>query len=258
MTITNQYVEPVQAGAMPGGLLDTARPIVGDWTGGVTFRPVNGQAGVWSCINDGSEKDINGTSDPFRVDPFMLYAGFECDGPIEDQLEQDARTVLERSRSQMLAQQLVVSDPLVGNSDLSTDGTDITPGGGPVGFRDSVAGLLSAISDCGGGEVMLHVPLIALPYLDAVGVKWNGTGWFLGPIPVSVDAYPNPDGDPPTDPDNAYVYLTRPVEYGVGEVQVLGGYKGRLNNAVVVVEQLAIVRYDPACVYSINVDFGAN
>lgn len=257
MTITNQPIEPVQAGAMPGGLLSTARPLTGDWTGGVTYRPLNGSSGVWGCVNDGSEKDINSTADPFRIDPFMVYAGFECDGPVEDQLEADARAVLDRSRSHRLAEQLVFSDPLIGNPDFTTEASDIT-GGTPTAFKQSVAGLLSAIYDCGGGEVMLHVPLLAMPFLEGLGVKWTGTGWTLGPIPVSVDAYPNLGGAAPTDPDDAYVYLSRPVEYALGDVQVFASYRGRQNEAVVVAEQLAIVRFDPACVYAANVDFGAS
>jgi hypothetical protein len=256
MTITNQHVEPVAVAPFPGGLLSTARTLSGDWRGGVTFRPIDGTTGVWGCINDGSEKTINPTADPFRVDPFMVYAGFECDGPIEDQLEADARVLLERTRSAAVARELIVSDPVIGNESISTVGIDITTT--PQSLRDSIAGFMSVLSTPGkAGEVMLHVPYLAVPYFEEVGIEWRDNGWFLGPIPVSVDAYPNWDGDPPTDDDNAYIYMTRPVEYALGEVQPFGGYSGRINNAVVVAEQLAIVRFEPTFAYGIDVDFGA-
>lgn len=258
MTITNQHVEPVAVAPMPGGLLDVGRTIEGDWRGGVTFRPIDGTTGVWGCINDGSEKDINPTADPHRVDPFMAYAGFECDGPIEDQLEADARVLLARNLSAHLARELIISDPIIGNPSVASVGTDLTPGT-PQPFMESIAGLMSVLSDPGkAGEVVLHVPYLAIPYFELVGITWSGSGWFLGPIPVSVDAYPNWDGGPPVDDDEAYIYMTRPVEYAVAEAQPFGGYSGRINNAVVVVEQLAIVRFEPTFAYGINVDFGAN
>lgn len=259
MTITNQFIQPIQAGELPGGLTTTARrlPAGSDWTGGVTFTPGCGTAGVWGCVNDGSLKETTQNPDPVRFDPFMVYAAQECSGaPILDELGLYANAALNRAQSSLLARELVVSDPLIGNPDLTSVATDITPGG-PTSFRATVAGLLTAVRECGGGEVMLHVPLIAMPFLDAVGVRWDGTGWSLGPIPVSVDDYLNPNGDPPSDPDNAYIYLTRPVEYEIGPTLDLREYRGRLNEAVVVAERLAIVRFDPCCAYMANVDFGA-
>ncbi len=262
MTITNQYVAPIEAGALPGGLLSTARrlPAGSDWRGGITFTPACGTAGIWGCTTDGNfpQKEISQKDNPSRFDPFMVYSGQSCSGaPILDELGLAAEAALVRARSGLMARELVVSHPLIGNPDLSVWSPDITPVTGPTDFKSSIAGLLSGLVDCGGGEAMLHVPTIAMPFLDAVGIKWNGTGWFLGPIPVSVDDYPNRDGLAPTDPDYAYAYLTRPVEYELSELIDVRNYQQRINEAVVLAEQLVILRFDTCCAYSINVDFGA-
>ena len=264
MTVTNRHIDPIAAGELPGGLTQTARrlPAGSDWTGGVTYTPGCGTAGVWSCINDGSEKDINAKPDPHRVDPFMVYAGFDCSGaPIMDELMVAARNVLARAVSGRLAAELVFSDPLIGNPDLTTVATDITPAT-PVTLQPSISGLLSFLTLCGGGEVMLHMPLMAIPYFEFVGIEWRyeteTVGWYLGPIPVSVDQYPNLGGAAPDpDDDNAYIYMTRPVEYELGAVIENPAFKGRTNEALAIAEQLALVRFDPCCAYAINVDFGA-
>lgn len=261
MTVTNQFVPPIAAGAMPGGLFTTARPLPAgsDWRGGVTFTPGCGTAGVWGCVVDGtSEKNFTLKPDPIRFDPFLIYSGQECHGaPILDELGQAATDALGRAASGLVARELVVSDPRIGNPSFSTEGIDLTAAAGPTDFRSTVAGLLTAVRDCGGGEVMLHVPLISLPFLSKLGVTWEGEGWQLGPIPVSVDEYPNPNGALPSDPDNAYVYLSRPVEMAFSEEVDLREYMGRRNEAVVVAERLALVRFDPCCVFMANVDFGA-
>lgn len=259
MTVANRHIDPIETGEMPGGLLAVARPLPADadWKGGVTFTPQCGTSGIWSCFVGGEEKTTYEKPDPVRFDPFLIYAGATCEGggtPSLTELEQHARDTLLRSQSMQLARQLVISDPNVDSPDLTTVATDITPLTGPTGLKNSIAGLLSALANCGGGEAVLHVPVVALPYLIDNGlVERDGRYWF-GVFPVSVDHYPNLGGLPPASSNEAYLYLTRPVEYemtGDGEIQ-FNHYTGRTNEAIAMAEKLAILRFDPCCAYAIN------
>jgi hypothetical protein len=245
---------------MPGGLLSVARrlPAGSDWRGGITFTPQCGTtSGRWSCTTAG-EKDVSDKPDPQRFDPFLIHSGARCSGaPVMDDLQELVRGELTRASSGWMAEELVLSDPDVGNLDLSTAATDITPLDGldpaPTSLKNSIAGLLSAASECGAGEVMLHVPIVTLVYLIDLGLEWRDGHYWLGAIPVSVDKYP-PLGGVAIDDSEAWLYLTRPVEFEItpiGEIE-FNHFTGRLNEAVLVGERLAVLRFDPCCVYAIR------
>lgn len=237
---------------MPGGFLDTARPLSeGDWKGGITFTPQCGDVAVWACGKAGT-KDTPQKGDPQRFDPFLIYSGASCSGaPVTDDLREIVRGNLERGTTVGFARQLVITDDDVDNIDITTAATDITPDT-PTGLRNSLGALLSALDECGGGEAVIHAPIVALPHLLDIGVVERGGRYFIGNVPVSIDHYP-PLGGVATDPSNIWLYLTRPVEYAttaIGEIE-FNAYRGRLNDSVLVGERLSILRFDPCCVYAI-------
>lgn len=261
MTVTNQYVAPIDVAQQPGGLIQTSRPLpLEDWRGGITFSSVCTTLGRWGCITDGSgEKSFDARSEPVRFDPFMLYSGTTCSGaPDEQELRGIARAGLVRGRSGEIAHELVTS--LVDNPDLSTYAVDVTPNDGgsdpemtPAGLMRSLSILLGAAKACGGGEFVLHANTSALPYLLKAGVVWDGSQYRLGAITVSVDDYPfTDDTEDLVDVDYSTLtplYLTRPIELETAEVIDSYDLATRLNQGTALSEDLAILRFDTCCAF---------
>lgn len=264
MTVTNRYVAPIVVAEQPGGLMQTARPLpTADWKGGITFLSTCTSIGRWGCVTidpyvnpTGDLKYMDARTEPVRFDPFMLYSGIACSGaPDEQELRGIARAGLTRGRSGEIAHELVTS--LVGNPDLSSYATFITPAT-PVGLVPSISGLLSAIPDMGGGEVMLHVNLAALPYLlSSRIISWRVDGYFLGHIPVSVDDYPFTTSDTAAgaaNPDLTPLYMTRPVEIAHTVASDDYDLTTRLNEGQALSEDFAVLRFDTCASYSIVAD----
>lgn len=268
MTVTNRYVAPIEVAEQPGGLMQTARPLPSqDWHGGITFTSACTSLGRWGCVSTdpylqpigdpvAGLKYIDARTEPVRFDPFMLYSGIACSGaPDEQELRFIARAGLTRGRSGEIAHELVTS--LVGNPDLSSEATSLTPAT-PVGLVPSISGLLSAIPDMGGGEVMLHANTAALPYLLASRlIAWHGTGYFLGHIPVSIDDYPFTTGDAAAgaaDPNLTPLYLTRMVEVAHTVASDDYDLTTRINEGQALSEDFAVLRFDTCAAYSILAD----
>lgn len=246
---------PIESSPLGGGLLTVARDIPADWEGGVSFTPRCGTTGVWpKCPSVGrANKSVGSTSKPADVsfDPFMLYSHVNCGGqPFETELLDQANHALRVQQSMQLARQLVFSDPDVDNPDLATTAEDITLtnslGAAPQRLRNSLGGLLTHAVECGMGEAVIHIPVVAMPHALSSGVEYRDGKYFLGHIPVSFDDYGQPDGSPNAG-DNAWIYLTGPVEVGIGSPLESSVYENRLNQSTVLVEQLAILRFDPCC-----------
>ena len=260
MTVTNRYVDPIPAEETPGGFLKAARslPAGADWTGGITFTPSCGTTDIWSCVYGQDKQNIDDKADPVRFDPFLIYAGTRCSGaPDVADLQQLTEIKLARGTSRSLARELHSSNALVGNPDLVTTATDLTPGSGPVALKNAIAGLLSASGDCGGGALTIHAPLVALPALMDLGlVSFDGDKYSVGGHLLIVDDYPNepPTGGAAADADEAWLYVTGPVEFQLGERIDVAHFTGHTNESIVLAERLAIVRFDPCCVFAILAD----
>lgn len=260
MTITNRYIDPIPAEETPGGFLKAARslPAGADWTGGITFTPSCGTTDVWSCVYGDEKQNIDAKADPVEFDPFLIYAGTTCSGaPDVENLTELTRIKLARGTSRALARELHSSNALVGNPDLVSSATDLTPGGTAVALKNAIAGLLSASGDCGGGALTIHAPLVALPALmELTLASFDGETYSIGGHTLIVDDYPNepPTGGPAATSDEAWLYVTGPVEYRLGERIDVAHYTGRTNESIVLAEQLAIVRFDPCCVFAILAD----
>ena len=255
MTVANRHIDLIQTGEQPGGLLSVARPLPdgSDWKGGITFTPsCIDSIGTWACATAG-EKEPSVKGDPVRFDPFLIYSAAKCDGaPVIDDLRELVRGKLERESGSELARNLVIKNDDVEDGLGFTDAaTDITPGAGTTSLKNSLAGLLSHSAGC--GEIVLHAPRVALPYLLDIGLEVRDGRYWYGMVPVSVDDYP-PLGGVDTDPNEAWLYLSGPIEYEmapIGEAE-FNHYTGRLNEALLVGERLAVLRFDPCCVYAIR------
>lgn len=255
MTVANRHIDNIETGEQPGGLLSVARllPAGSDWRGGITFTPsCIDSIGTWACASAG-EKTPSVKGDPVRFDPFLIYSAAKCDGaPVMDDLRELVRGKLARESGSELARNLVIKNEDVESGlDFTDTATDITPVDGSTNLKNSLAGLLSASAGC--GEVVLHVPRVALSYLLDIGLEVRDGQYWYGMIPVSVDDYP-PVGGIETAPSEAWLYLSGPVEYEmspIGEIE-FNHYTGRLNEALLVGERLAVLRFDPCCVYAIR------
>lgn len=256
MTVTNRYINPILSESTPGGFIRAARllPDGVDWSGGITFTENCGGADVWSCAYGVDKTNIGLKGDPVEFDPFLVYAGVVCSGaPDTDALSELAQIRLRRGLSGSLARELQQSDALIGNPDLVTTATDITPVTPPC-VNNAIAGLLSTAQSCGGGELTFHAPMVALASLMTFNlVEFVDGRYRLGGHTIIVDDYANvgPTGSPAPAANEVYIYATGPVEYRLGERIDIAHYTGRTNDSVVLAEQLAIVRFDPCCVYAI-------
>lgn len=261
MTVTNRHIDPILAESTPGGFLRAARllPDGTDWTGGVTFTPSCGGAAIWSCSYGAEKPNITGKADPVEFDPFLVYAGTQCSGaPDFDDLRQLSQIKLRRGMSGSLARELQSSDPLVGNPDLVTTGIDITPGGVAVpSIKNAIAGLLTTSGECGGGEITLHAPIVAMAALLTFGlVEFTDGRYRLGGHTIILDNYDNigPVGSPVAADNEVWIWATGPVEYRLGENIDIAHFTGRTNEGIVLAEQLAILRFDPCCVFAVRAE----
>jgi hypothetical protein len=258
VTVTNRHIDPILAESTPGGFLRSARllPEGTDWTGGITFTPSCGGSAIWSCAYGEEKSNISDKESPVEFDPFLVYAGTTCSGaPDFDDLRQLSQIKLLRGMSGSLARELQSSNVLVGNPDLVTTAIDITPSGGPTAVTNAIAGLMSAAQDCGGGgELTFHIPLVALAGLMRhTLVEFIDGRYRIGGHTVIVDAYDNigPTGSTLPSENEAWLYVTGPVEYRLGENIDVAHFTGRTNEGIVLAEQLAILRFDPCCVHAI-------
>lgn len=249
-------INPIIASSTPGGFIRAARELEtdADWRGGVTFTGNCGGAHRWQCDYSGAEKTVDPLGDPVEFVSFLLYAGVSCSGaPVVADLRQHAQIKLTRGRSGQLAQELHTS--AVGNPDLSSDGADITPGTNPC-VDAAIAGLLTTAADCGGGELTFHVPFVALPALmKSTLVVFEDGRYRLGGHTIIVDEYPNtgPAGAP-AGANQAWIWATGPVEYKLDDQIEIAHFQHTQNDSVLLAEQLAVLRFDPCCVYAILAD----
>lgn len=254
MSITNIKIDPIPAESTPGGFLRAARllPEGITWNGGVTFTQSCGGAERAGCSYGVDVWTADDKGDPAEFDPFLVGASVKCSGaPDVADLKQLANIKLARGRSGQFARELYAS--AVGNPDLETSATDITPGTTPC-VDKAIAGLLTTAADCGGGDITIHAPTVVLASLMSFNlVSFEDGRYRLGGHTIIVDDYGNlpPTGGPAAVAGEAWIYATGPVEYALGAKPDTEHFTGRLNESVVVAQQLAILRFDPCCSYAI-------
>lgn len=169
---------------------------------------------------------------------------------------------------------------------LRRSATDL--GLGAVEFSIAVSELLRAYEECTGGNggAVLHVPGSLVPYALGAGsgggavavqqadhyVLRAGVGQYLSPGPgypmgasaAGADGFgpktstdPDPEAYAGNLEDQSWIYLSGPVEYAVAPIKVLPEREvdrrqglGRTNTVELYAERLALVRFDPCCVFA--------
>src|SRR3990172_871737 len=259
------------AGGAPnllGSLTAAARllPENADWEAfGVSYVPENcGFPWVWQACTVG-EKPLNPGVDAVEFKPFLVeYNAQSCAGIPGDwqQYADRAKRGLAVRAGNAIDFALSSSAPDGQPNDspsLPTTATDVTPGGGPASILNTVSGLIQEAYACGAtGELFIHAPAWTLPHwLASTLLTQVGLVFKLGPHTVVLDqGYANeePTGGVPAGTGEAWIYVSGPVEYQTGSIQILEdttkGVSPRLNRANVIAAQLAIYRFDPCCIYA--------
>lgn len=166
-----------------------------------------------------------------------------------------------------LAQNPTLSQPYPGHTfaeagdDTSTQNVVVgTAGDHPVAAFSTLLAEYTARTLKGGATI--HVPVRLLPHLTGNGVVRRQGDVYVGdmdsvviPHAELVGPAAGDDGVPdPAGAGNAWMYATGPVEASVGDARVLPEagqrwrHMGRLNQWSVVVERLAIYRFNPSVV----------
>lgn len=249
---------PINTGRLAGGLLAAARQLPTDqWTQGVTFLSncENGHS-TQICVDpeDAEDKTLGSLVEPVNFAPFLAYTGRECSTWIttEDLLSL-AQAGLEATISGTFAQQLQTGGLNTANPSLNDSAEDI---GGGSGIVDTLSALLFAATDCGLNDLVFHANVKILPYLLELNLLiWDGSVYRLGPYPFVLDLYGDTGpGDVDSTGQQAWIYVSGPVEVAVGPLQEDSGITVATNEKVALAERLAILRFDPCCVKAALVD----
>lgn len=263
MSVLLGKLPPITTGRLPGGLLSVARKLDADydvWRQGVNFNGhVAPTGGYHRCVNpaDATDKDIDAVGEVVQFEPFMIYQGAECSTWMDtDELLDMARRGLASTESSMLALQL--QDAQVTSNPGLADSAEVLTGG-PSDVVNTFSGLITAACECGINDLVFHVNIRLIPFLlEKRLIQWDGSVWRHGPWPVVADCYS--DEVVPTDEDpvagdgsESYIYVTGPIEIAVGPEIEPYGITASQNEAVALVERLAILRFDPGCVKAARV-----
>lgn len=262
-------LKPIKHAELRGGLQSVARPLETDgrdWTGGISFNEAcDIIGGGVSCEDPAVEKTLTELGDPVEFNPFLLYNLERCAGIGRfDGLQALSNEHLRRTENRNLAIQLHdASFSPAGDLDpsLQSSATDVTGGGGAVGIKETLCGLVQAICEFHIGEIVFHAPLKVMPSMlfDNL-VLWNATAnrYEFGHYSVSFDCYPNVGPDStgnivPAD-NEAYIYVSGPVEFAKGTIQSVQNFDQHINEHLAREERLAILRFDPCTVIAANAE----
>lgn len=268
MSILPGRLGPISGGRLRGGILSAAKALPAqydEWRQGVSFNSAcvdTSDPRLWYCVDPSSEGLSNKVADnvgsPVTFEPFMVYSERDCSTWMDQsELEELARIGLDRTLSQGIALQLQ-TNPLGSSSEsLNSVANDITPAT-PVDIVNTIAGLIGTAScDCGLSDVLLHAPLRSLPFfIERRLVEWDEARgvWHMGQYDISFDCYSEVgpgDVSTPLDGSQIWIYATGPVEWSIGPAEVAGRPDSivvRTNNALSLIEHLAILRFDTCCV----------
>src|SRR5262245_5992733 len=263
---------------LPYGLMSVAQ-IVDDpdlhWQAGTIFEPdvcapANAHSGVFCSPDPGLTKEPLATEDASAAEPFNLYAWVAC-APVgwgDDLADLEAKTVraLDAGEDRTLGrvfwtgqpdqgdvihphldsdEQLMVGPHGATDIELQSAATDVG-GGDPV---SALAAVEAALADCYGGQGVIHVPRVLLPFLakdNLVTVQGPQLHTLGGNL---VAAYATTD---------TTIYGTGAVMLRRSPVKRRGqrpaDYVGRTDNSTVfVVERTYVIDWD-CCHFRASVD----
>lgn len=284
-------IRPIPVVAPSPSILTSARPLSDstDWSSGVSWSPAGCiPSFAWPrCPGTPTDKELGeGLGAAVSVDPFWVYTPISCDWVTDgDRVAGPAADLTEAHTAAKVSAALWMGEGLAdGALSLRHVAQDVSIGlGGASDLDDVVAALLANYERCTGGSggATLHIPSVLIP--GALGgipgggrVAWPEGNFYRGPLGSVVSpgpGYPHgastegADGHGPlVDPgppavyagnaiDEAWVYVSGPVEWAASTVQVLPDEEAerrnlRLNRYEVWAERMAIVRFDPCCVFA--------
>lgn len=202
--------------------------------------------------------------------PYDIYVPYACDWVVDEQTyRDDARAALDATSVYHVARELWMGDTEALNPSLISEATDVSAAD-PVHPITAVGTLLEAWSNCtqqgGDGRFgpVIHAPYSIVTELLAKGVAAEIGDVIHGPAGSLVSpgpGYPTGNAAAPTDGADgadAWVYITGPVEYALGDLQVnpegdAARFNPRMNRYEVTARRQAIHRFDPCCVFAVAV-----
>ena len=256
-----------------------------DWRSGLNWVPAIQPSYTWPyCQGGGTDKTPPNPRSRIQVQPFMIYTPMTCNLPVDP--EEAAMLVSDLTESHTAS--ALASNLWLGTGGTTDDtitptlrraAVDTSPTSGAWPIDAGVATLLAHYEEATGGDggAMIHVPAQLAPYVLGGGsggarIAWPEGNIYRGPLNSTVvlgPGYPlgeSPDnsplghgplmsqGPPQTyrgnPPDMAWIYVTGPVEYATGPIQLLPEVERdripfRTNYYQVWAERAAIVRFDP-------------
>lgn len=266
MSILPGKLGPIDGGRLRGGILSAASslPAGAQWRQGVTFSSAcvdMSDPRLRYCVNpeDATDKPSDAVGEPIVFEPFLVFSQRDCSTWMEpSELEELARIGLDRTLSQSVALQLqtnVLSADGQSSPSLNSEAV-VVPGDADI--VNTISALLSAaVCECGLTEIVIHAPLRSLPFfIERQLVEWDESRgvWSMGPHTMSFDCYSEiGPGEVQTEEDGSeiWIYVTGPVEWAIGPADVVGRPDSiivRTNEALSLIEHLAIVRFDTCCV----------
>lgn len=303
--MTYEPLEAIPAVAPQPSLTTSARQLPDGvrWQSGISFRDNGARThGAWPFA-PGAGHDDKVTFAPIGPQiasflPVMLYVPLECDettarsedellGELRDEVEATSAMNLARALAGGvgsewevdpacgLAQNPTLSQPYPGHAfgEESTGNQVVgTAGDHPVAAFGELLAAYTALTRKGGATV--HVEARLLPHLLAIGAINQQGAMYVGPLgSVVIPHYEmvGPAADDAGVPDaagagNSWMYATGPVQWAMGEVNVLPeGDRwrrmfgaGRTNLWQVVAERLAIFRFNPSVVLATEAEAPAD
>lgn len=230
------------------------------------------------------------SQDVYRTRPFTVYTPAECDLPTDGDDLADLVSELDQVHTPAAIAAALwvgtgVADPDDDVPTLRRAAQDVSAAAA-YDFDDGVAALLVHYDQCTGGSggAIIHAP--AALAVSALGggsggarVCWPEGNLYRGPLGSMFSFGPGyPEGFSPDGPNGngplaapfvgstyagneanrSWVYVSGPVEYQVGPIAVLPDQERdrtpfRTNLYQVWAERDAIVRFDPCCVFAVEV-----
>lgn len=266
------------AADLPGS--DLARPF---WRSGVSWRAASCEVGhrEAQCLPGGptrAEKAESDAIDEVTFRPYTLYVPWKCEWVVPGTegdygYDQDALSQLEAVTAWNVSQEVWTGSADAGHVDgginpsLESSASLIGTGGVGASAVWAIGRLLQAYFDGGGGgNPVLHIPVVVVPELQRQGVISQVGGGLRGPVGSRVSPGPGypvegavgPGGEVAAEGE-AFMYVTGPVEFDATPPRILNDVQSRhwdrrTNIYELIAERFAIHRFDPCTVFGVLID----
>lgn len=245
------------------------------WEGGVDWKPEQCGASGISLDDCGSyEADSLSNQENAEADPWVVYAQAGCStfGFAARDFGAEARRQLEATRSYQIAHELWRGDLSSATGKL-VDGDPVTDE--PSSIKVALGYLEAALASCAQGRrVAIHMSPQAL--IHAVGQylleRDNSGQWItpLGSLVIADAGYDGSDADGELPGDSQWMWgstmpqvLLSPVDVNPPDIDAarqiqVAAMDRSTNDVLVTAQQLALVQYDPCCLFGAELDIATD